>query len=207
MENERFERSRMLLIVDPQIDFINGTLPVPGAEKAMDDLAKYLEEHGKVYQHIFVTCDRHPIDHISFKRFGGPWPPHCVTASVGGAIWPPLMDYFLEHVPQIIILFKGENSDEDEYSIFASESGRNDIAEYFLEVGSAIEIDVCGLAGDVCVATTLEDALRLFPDHIYKVLLEYTASLDGGEKIRKLAEDMERRNARLWPGEFWGDSR
>ena len=34
--------NRLLLIVDPQIDFISGSLAVNGAAKAMDALADYL---------------------------------------------------------------------------------------------------------------------------------------------------------------------
>lgn len=34
--------NKILLIIDPQIDFINGTLPVPGAEGAMNSLADYV---------------------------------------------------------------------------------------------------------------------------------------------------------------------
>ena len=37
---------KLLLIVDPQIDFITGTLPVAGAAEAMDALAKYVKEKG-----------------------------------------------------------------------------------------------------------------------------------------------------------------
>ena len=33
---------RMILIVDPQVDFINGSLPVPEALPAMDRLADYI---------------------------------------------------------------------------------------------------------------------------------------------------------------------
>ncbi len=40
----------MLVIVDPQNDFINGALPVPGAEKAMNDLAEYVKENGRKYR-------------------------------------------------------------------------------------------------------------------------------------------------------------
>ena len=35
--------AKMLLIVDPQIDFINGSLPVPLAAEAMNELASYLK--------------------------------------------------------------------------------------------------------------------------------------------------------------------
>jgi len=40
---------KLLLIVDPQIDFITGTLPVAGAAEAMDALATYVKEQGNEY--------------------------------------------------------------------------------------------------------------------------------------------------------------
>ena len=40
---------KLLLIVDPQVDFITGTLPVGGAAEAMDALATYVKEHGDEY--------------------------------------------------------------------------------------------------------------------------------------------------------------
>ena len=36
--------NKLLLIVDPQVDFITGSLPVEGAAKAMDALATYVKE-------------------------------------------------------------------------------------------------------------------------------------------------------------------
>ena len=74
------KEKRMLLIVDPQIDFITGSLPVPGAEDAMNALALYLQEYGHLYGHIFITCDRHHLSHSSFKEYGGKWPPHFMDA-------------------------------------------------------------------------------------------------------------------------------
>ena len=57
---------KLLLIVDPQIDFITGTLPVAGAAEAMDALAKYVKEQGNEYTVKIVTADWHPYHHSSF---------------------------------------------------------------------------------------------------------------------------------------------
>ena len=78
---------KLLLIVDPQIDFITGTLPVAGAAEAMDALAKYVKEKGNEYNVKIVTADWHPYHHSSFADEGGMWPRHCVQHSVGAAIW------------------------------------------------------------------------------------------------------------------------
>lgn len=62
---------KMLLIVDPQVDFITGTLPVPGAAVAMDALAEYVRAHGEEYSVKVVTSDWHPYHHNSFADEGG----------------------------------------------------------------------------------------------------------------------------------------
>lgn len=171
------KEKRLLLIVDPQIDFITGTLPVPGAAPAMDALAEYVNQYGSEYSLICVTCDRHPLRHSSFSDFGGPWPAHCIESSVGAAVWPPLMKALEKHSSLVHFLYKGECHVKDEYSIFQCRNGAIEIDRYIKDFGIK-EIDVCGLAGDVCVANTLQDALRLYPAIHFHILTSYTASLD-----------------------------
>lgn len=66
------------MIVDPQIDFISGTLPVPGAAEAMDRLADYISKQDGSYDYKIVTTDWHLYRHCSFIDNGGTWPSHCV---------------------------------------------------------------------------------------------------------------------------------
>ena len=48
---------RMLMIVDPQVDFVTGTLPVPHASEAMEKLAAYIAEENGKYDWLVVTED------------------------------------------------------------------------------------------------------------------------------------------------------
>jgi len=82
---------KMLLVVDPQIDFINGSLPVAGAAEAMDALAEYVKTSGDEYVVRIVTSDWHPYHHNSFADEGGQWPRHCVQHSAGAALWESLL--------------------------------------------------------------------------------------------------------------------
>ncbi len=188
MEEQEVRKEKMLLIVDPQIDFINGSLPIPGAEEAMNALAEYVKTHGKEYDCIVVTSDRHSIHHTSFKEFGGEWPAHCIKSSVGAAIWPPLMEALLPFHHDLLFTYKGEDPDEEEYSIFRSERGSfsTNCAIKYPSDRIIDEIDICGLAGDVCVAKTLEDAMELYPDIRFRILEPYTASLDGGKYVTEM---------------------
>lgn len=177
--------NKLLLIVDPQIDFITGTLPIPGAEKAMNDLASYVRDNSDEYSLICVTCDRHPLRHSSFADFGGIWPIHCVESSVGAAVWPPIMEVLIKNSFKTQILYKGEDLDKDEYSIFQSSEGTVKI-DSFIKESKISEIDICGLAGDVCVANTLKDAQALYPNLHFKIFHPFIASIDGGIIISSL---------------------
>ena len=81
---------KVLMIVDPQMDFISGTLSVAGAADAMDALADYVKRNSDTYDIIVVTSDWHPEEHCSFEKQGGKWPAHCVAETPGAAIWPAL---------------------------------------------------------------------------------------------------------------------
>lgn len=184
--------NKLLLIVDPQIDFIKGTLPVPCAEDAMNTLTAYVDEHGDDYGHILVTCDHHPLSHSSFKEYGGEWPAHCVMSSVGAAIWPPLMEALMKRPNQVEILYKGKDLNQDEYSIFQNRKGSQSL-KVLLNDGKITDLDICGLAGDVCVKNTLEDAQALYPGIKYHILESCTASLDGGEYISTKIKDLNKK--------------
>ena len=190
---------KLLLIVDPQIDFINGTLPVPDAEKAMDNLARYVYEHGEEYEMIIVTSDRHSFLHCSFEENGGPWPRHCVESTVGAALWPPLAEALSPFAPRLVMLYKGQEEDREEYSIFNNDEaaqifnriigldGGKVLGSAFTKADREIkQIDICGLAGDVCVARTLDDALKRYPLISFNILMDCTASLDSGLTVSSL---------------------
>lgn len=178
------------MIIDPQVDFIAGSLPVPGADAAMDSLSVYVRENGHMYDKIIVTADRHPFDHCSFKDYGGQWPRHCVHDSVGAAMWPALMEALYTVGDKCLFLYKGEKTDVEEYSVFKNETDRNIILNLVKDNDISL-IDVCGIAGDVCVADSVEDGGKLLGYPMFSVMPQYTASIDGGKRIeavRKLCQ-------------------
>lgn len=178
----RNEPKRMLLIVDPQIDFINGSLSVAGAVEAMDRLTDYVRETAGRYVVIALTADRHPYDHISFTGSGGEWPRHCVADTVGAAFWPGLFDAVHEAALAVVVMHKGEDRDHEEYSAFASERNRT-VVRRLAEEWNIGRVDVCGLAGDVCVLSTLRDGIRAFPELHFDVLERFSPSIDGGKAL------------------------
>lgn len=167
---------RLLLIVDPQVDFISGTLPVPGAEDAMNRLSEYISHNNGIYIHKILTADHHPYDHFSFADYGGEWPRHCVHDTVGAAIWQPLFDSVYRSEGDVTILYKGQSPDSEEYSIFKNDPSASEIDRIIKKLGIE-KIDICGLAGDVCVKDTLADGIRLYGEDMFNVLKEYSPTI------------------------------
>ncbi len=186
MENDK----KLLLIVDPQVDFISGTLPVSGAAEAMDKLADYVCAHGSEYAVCVATVDWHPACHSSFAAHGGQWPEHCVQHSVGAAIYPKLLASLNVSMENMYILSKGDSADCEEYSIFKNKKSAAQLDAIVCDCGIE-QIDVCGLAGDVCVLNTLNDAVVRYNNIRFNVLKEFSPSLDGGEKLSQAIKDLK----------------
>ena len=174
--------NKMLLIVDPQIDFISGSLPVPEAAQKMKKLANFLFVNHGEYKLKVVTADWHPKDHCSFKTNGGQWPEHCVQDTAGAAIEPFLLNVLMRTSGRLEILHKGDQSEREEYSIFQNEYSRARL-ERLIEEKEITQIDICGIAGDICVLNTLKDGVQKYGSSIFNVLTEFCPSLDGGEAI------------------------
>ena len=148
----------VLIIVDPQKDFISGSLPVPEADKAMSYLSQWMLTHTNDFNTVFVSMDQHPINHCSFKSEGGIWPHHCVRYSEGAAIDEGIMSSLIALQKQgknMHFIEKATEVNQEEYSAFARLIPT--------ELVSADKIFLAGLAGDYCVHASQEDLLRCIP--------------------------------------------
>lgn len=180
--------NKLLLIVDPQIDFIHGTLPVPEAAKAMDKLTRYITEQKETYLCKVITTDWHPFSHCSFETNGGQWPIHCVQFSTGASLYPPLEKALYSTAGKVEILSKGTNEKNEEYSIFKNQESSIRFRE-ILEAYPIERIDICGIAGDICVLNTLRDGIAIYGASIFNVLTDFSPSLDGGIALNEFIKN------------------
>lgn len=168
--------SRALIVVDLQPDFMpGGALAVAGGDRIVEPIAALVREGG--FDLVVATQDWHPPGHVSFaSRHPGRepfetmdlhgheqtlWPDHCVQGSPGAALHAGLPQ---ERVTAIVR--KGEDPAVDSYSGFRNnwnadgERPATGLAGYLRERGVE-EVQVCGLARDVCAKWTAEDAADL----------------------------------------------
>lgn len=180
--------NKAILIVDPQVDFINGSLRVKDGEKKMNELSQFLYEHDKDYSLKLITTDWHPYNHLSFKSNGGLWAMHCVQNSEGAAIYFPIIEAINKTTGFNVVLRKGNNPLKEEYSIFDNELSSKRIldllSQYMLD-----ELSICGLAGDICVTETIKSAIDKVGKDKIKVLTKFSPSLDGGKTLKELVKD------------------
>lgn len=189
VEETMGRRRAMLLVVDAQHDFIDGSLPVPGAATAMDGLARYIRDTDGQYTLKVFTADSHPASHCSFAGNGGEWPVHCVAGSHGAEIWPALKEAAESTAGKTVVLTKGTDVAREEYSIFANMKSAA-VIEQLIDNYEIKRIDLCGLAGDVCVLQTLRDGVALYGRRMWRVLQPFSPSLDGGKLLKETIQTL-----------------
>ena len=140
-----------LVVVDVQNDFLpGGALAVPGGDRVVPVLNRWIEtftDHGLP---VFFTRDWHPPNHCSFKAEGGIWPPHCIAGTPGAAFAEAL-----ETPPGGRVVSKADTPGQEAYSGFQGTT----LAEE-LKALDVRRLFVGGLATDYCVKQTVLDGCR-----------------------------------------------
>jgi len=159
-----------LLVIDVQNDFMpGGALAVENG----DAIVPLINTLAKKFDHVILTQDWHPTQHISFATTHpnkqpfeaieapyGPqtlWPEHVLQHTAGAAFHPAL------HIPHTeLILRKGFRRHIDSYSAFLENDHRTPtgLAGYLRERGLQ-RLFLCGLAYDFCVRYSAIDGHSL----------------------------------------------
>jgi len=157
-----------LIVVDVQNDFCEGgSLAVKDGVKIIDTINKLT--HLDFFDKVIATQDWHPEKHCSFASTHGVepftelygdtvWPDHCVAGS-----WSAELHKDLDQSKISLIVRKGLNVDVDSYSGFSDNDRKNATGLSLLCDIKNEESDVyiVGIATDVCVYYTAQDALDL----------------------------------------------
>jgi nicotinamidase/pyrazinamidase len=158
-----------LLVIDVQNDFM------PGGNLAVKDgdaIVPVINTLAKKFDHVILTQDWHPPQHISFASTHNKQPFETIEASYGPqALWP---DHVLQHtegaafhpalsIPHAeLILRKGFRRHIDSYSAFLENDHTTStgLAGYLRE-RNLTRLFLCGLAYDFCVRYSAIDGHNL----------------------------------------------
>jgi nicotinamidase/pyrazinamidase len=202
----------VLLVIDVQNDFMPaGALAVPDG----DAIVPLINTLAKKFDHVILTQDWHPPQHISFatthtdkrpfesiEAVYGPqtlWPEHVLQHTEGAAFHPAL------HIPHAeLILRKGFRRHIDSYSAFLENDHftPTGLAGYLRE-RNLKRLFLCGLAYDFCVrysaidgkalgfeTIVIEDATR--PVNLSNAVAETNAALAAANVPRIQSTDIQK---------------
>ena len=190
-QTEQVKENRMLIIVDPQIDFTTGSLATAKGPEAMERLAEAIN-NGVLdkYSWVIVTQDAHPINHCSFVAQGGPFPPHCVEGTEGMDVYPALKKALEAHSQNLSLHFftKGDLPDREEFSVFQNAQSGEKLTTTITEFEKFDGIDICGIATDYCVFETTRDLMAIYPAEKIRIVTNCIAAVDDNDT--KLADLM-----------------
>jgi nicotinamidase/pyrazinamidase len=162
-----------LLVIDVQNDFMpGGALAVADG----DTIVPLINTIAKRFDHVLLTQDWHPTQHISFasthtkkpfetieilngsqKMIQTLWPDHVLQHTEGAAFHPAL------HIPHAeLILRKGFRRHIDSYSAFLENDHRTPTGlTGYLRERNLQRLFLCGLAYDFCVRYSAIDGKAL----------------------------------------------
>ncbi len=187
----RKKENRMLIIVDPQVDFTTGSLATAKGPEAMDRLAQAIN-NGLLdkYTCVIVTQDAHPTNHCSFVDNGGVFPPHCVQGTPGMDVYPALKKALDQSKhSNIIYMTKGDLADKEEFSIFQNAQSGKKLTEIINGKEKFVGIDICGIATDYCVYETTKDLMAIYPAKQIRIATNCLAAVDDNDT--KLSDMMK----------------
>lgn len=152
-----FDPSVALIIVDVQNDFADpeGSLYVDGGDEILPLVNALATEAIAAGSPVVLTQDWHPEATPHFIDDGGVWPRHCVRDTWGAALHPDL-------IVSGPVVRKGVDG-EDGYSGFtvkdplSEETTATELDRILRDAGATSTV-IVGIALDVCVMATAEDA-------------------------------------------------
>lgn len=156
-----------LIVVDVQVDFVSGALAVPGGEVVIMPINRL----ARAFEHVIVTTDWHPADHVSFvashpgagvgDRIATSYGEqvlhvaHCVQGMPGAELDPRL-----ELGKAELIVRKGYRRDVESYGAFYDGAGNATGLGAYLRARGFERVFCTGLARYVCVLNTALGAAR-----------------------------------------------
>ena len=179
----------VLIAVDPQNDFITGSLAVDGGEQVIAPLNEMTEIVRATGGDVAFTRDWHPAETPHFNT----WPVHCVQDTEGAAFASELTIK-----PTDIIISKGTGQ-TDGYSGTEGVGPNGETLEALIEPRSKeerVRVFIGGLATDYCVLATALALAEQFKDNervtfylIRDAVRAVNLEPDAGEKAIRTMED------------------
>ncbi|WP_318342357.1 bifunctional nicotinamidase/pyrazinamidase [Acinetobacter sp. 16] len=194
-------KQSVLIVVDVQNGFTpGGNLAVANA----DEIIPKINQLAQKFEHIVLTQDWHPVQHISFADnhpnkkpfetieldYGRQvlWPKHCVQGTHDAEFHPHL------NIPTAqLIIRKGCHQNIDSYSAFMEADRKTPTGlNGYLREHQINTVFIVGIATDFCVAWTAIDAAELGFDTY--VIEDACKAIDLNGSLQQAWQDMSQKS-------------
>ena len=88
---------RLLVVVDYQNDFVDGTLGFEGAEVIEDEIVKLIDQFERENNYVVFTLDTHEADYLKTTEGQNLPVEHCIKGTEGWKVTPRLQEYLQRH--------------------------------------------------------------------------------------------------------------
>lgn len=194
---------KTLILIDIQNDFMpSGSLAVPEGDKIVPIINNLISK----FDLVLATQDWHPATHKSFAsnhegknefetiKLNGLqqklWPDHCVQDTNGAEFHPEL-----NMKPIEAIFRKGMDPEIDSYSGFYDNGHKKSTGlTGYLREKEATELYFCGLAADICVYFSIQDAVKA--GFSVTLIEDASRALDEAE-FEKAKQDMLKNDVKI----------
>lgn len=164
---------KALVVVDYQVDFVNGALGFDGAEELEPIIARKIEDCRKDGGKVIFTLDTHAENYLETAE-GRKLPiVHCVDGTAGHKLYGKIADCVRE----------------GDIVIKKPAFGSLKLAEILSEYGFD-EVELCGLVTDICVISNAIIAKAALPEA--KIVVDGRACGSGNKQAHERALDVMR---------------
>lgn len=158
---------RALVVVDFQVDFVDGALGFEGARDLDEKIANRIEEYRNSGDDVIFTYDTHGKDYLNTREGNDIPTPHCIKGEEGWNLFGQVR----------------EKVRKEDKAILKGSFGSLDLGEYLKE-NAFEEVELCGLVSSICVISNAIIAKAALPEAEILVDRELTDSYDKSMQER-----------------------
>ena len=177
---------KLLIVVDYQNDFVDGSLGFPGAELLDERIAAKIQEYREAGDEVCFTRDTHGRDYLNTQEGRGLPIPHCIEGTPGIELYGRVKD-LVQDTDEVFS--KGTFGSKDLYKRLSSMQRAADEAG-MLPFES---IELVGLVSNICVLSNAVLAKTACPEVPVIVDAACTAAADAAinEKALDILEGLQ----------------
>lgn len=170
---------KVLIVVDMQYDFIDGSLGTPEAKAIVPNVVKYIEEHAAPDTVVIFTKDTHYDNYMNTLEGKNLPVPHCIKGTRGHSVADAVLgayitSYKIYKDPHTVFPFFEEDIAKIEKPTFGSIELQNVLYE-MNEVEKIEEITLVGLCTSICIMANSILAKATLPEVSVNVIADCCA--------------------------------